>query len=91
MSAACRVVIRGRVQGVGFRWFVVREARRLGLRGYARNLDDGGVEVVATGEAAALDQLLERLRQGPPGARVDTASRQDLSAAPAFDGFDVRT
>jgi acylphosphatase len=90
MSAAFRAIVRGRVQGVGFRWFVVGAARRLGLRGYARNIDDGSVEVVATGDAAGLEALITDLRRGPPGSRVDAVAREDLAAVPAFDGFDVR-
>jgi acylphosphatase len=65
-----RAVVRGRVQGVGFRASVREQARRLGLRGWAKNLMDGTVEVVAEGEAAAIQGFLEYLRQGPPGARV---------------------
>jgi acylphosphatase len=71
-QAALRAVVRGRVQGVGFRDFVWRRARFLGLTGYVRNLPDGrSLEVVAEGERGALEQLLEYLREGPRGARVD--------------------
>lgn len=63
--------VRGRVQGVGFRYFVAAHARALGLRGWARNLLDGSVEVQAEGPAEALAFLEERLREGPPHARVD--------------------
>ncbi|CUU35847.1 MAG: acylphosphatase [Fimbriimonadales bacterium] len=63
--------VYGRVQGVGFRWFVQEHATRLGLTGYVRNLPDGSVEVVAEGEESALRTLLEQvLRVGPPGAWV---------------------
>ena len=62
--------VRGHVQGVGFRWFVCREARGLGLTGWASNLADGSVEVSAEGDRAALDVLLFALRAGPPGSRV---------------------
>jgi acylphosphatase len=68
---ARRFLIAGRVQGVGFRWFVARLARELGLRGAARNLPDGRVDVTAAGNAAELGQLETALRSGPPGARVD--------------------
>jgi acylphosphatase len=60
------------------------------LRGYARNVDDGSVEVVATGDAGALEKLMADLRRGPPGSRVDAVAREDLTAVPAFEGFDVR-
>ena len=64
------VVVRGRVQGVGFRWFVRESARRLDLAGWVRNRPDGGVELEAEGNAAALDSLRSLLRAGPPGAAV---------------------
>ena len=66
-----RWVVRGRVQGVGFRWFVMAEAERLQLGGYVRNLADGSVEVVSRGPEDALETLEHRLRRGPPAARVD--------------------
>jgi acylphosphatase len=64
------VVIRGRVQGVGFRWFVREQGRLLGVCGWVKNRSDGGVEVTADGDAAALEMLRARLRRGPPGADV---------------------
>lgn len=63
-------IISGRVQGVGFRYFAEREARRLGVTGWARNLADGRVEVRANGTEQQLDQLESRLRHGPPAADV---------------------
>lgn len=65
-----RARVTGRVQGVGFRWSAVVEARRLGLRGRVRNAVDGSVEVEAAGPAAPLAEFLAWLRRGPPGARV---------------------
>ncbi len=64
------VIIQGRVQGVGFRWFVREEARRLGLSGWVKNLPTGAVEVAAGGEASALDRLRRALAVGPTGANV---------------------
>jgi acylphosphatase len=64
-------LIQGRVQGVGFRWFVHREASELDLRGWVRNTEDGDVEVVASGPVEDLAELRESLRRGPRGARVD--------------------
>jgi len=75
-----RWVVRGRVQGVGFRWFVWREAERLGLGGFARNLGDGTVEVVSQGPDEALDRLEAALRRGPPGSRVDALEQLDVPA-----------
>jgi acylphosphatase len=66
----CRVVVRGRVQGVGFRWFVRERARTLRLAGCVCNRPDGSVEVQAEGDQAAIDSLLNALRDGPPGAQV---------------------
>ena len=76
--------IHGRVQGVGFRWFVRVHARRLGLAGYVSNHADGSVEVAASGEQAKLDELERMVRQGPDGARVSSVeelpSTQDLQS-----------
>jgi len=66
----CRVVVRGRVQGVGFRWFVRERARALGLAGSVANRADGSVEVQAEGDQAAIDSFLDHLRAGPAGAQV---------------------
>ena len=76
---AVRYIVSGRVQGVGYRWFVMREAARLDLAGYVRNLPDGTVEVVAQGAVAALASLESALRQGPPAARVDGVDKSNLS------------
>ena len=65
------VVARGRVQGVGFRWHVREAARRAGIRGWVRNCEDGSVELLAAGDAAAVDRVIEAGRRGPPAARVD--------------------
>jgi len=64
------VRVTGRVQGVGFRWFVRERARRLGLSGWVRNLRDGSVEVAAAGDPGQLELLLGELRRGPDGAAV---------------------
>jgi acylphosphatase len=88
-----RYVVAGLVQGVGFRWFVARNARALGLAGYARNLADGRVEVVATGsDAAALARLEVLLRAGPAHAQVDSVVAQDQADDPQIPtrSFDIR-
>jgi acylphosphatase len=72
--------VRGIVQGVGFRWFVQREASRLGVVGWVANLPDGSVEVVAEGDEATLDQLVGRLREGPAASDV---RRVDVRREPA--------
>lgn len=67
--------VSGRVQGVGFRWFVVEEARRLRLSGWVRNRPDGKVEIAASGNADALAKLESAVTTGPPGAQVQKVSR----------------
>ena len=69
---ARRYVVRGRVQGVGFRWFVEREAHTMGVAGWVRNNHDGSVEVLAQGTREQLSGLHSRLREGPRAARVDS-------------------
>ena len=76
-------LIRGRVQGVGFRWFVHREAAELGLRGWVRNTEEGDVEVVAAGETEELAELRAALRRGPRGSRVDNLIEHYLEDAEA--------
>jgi len=68
--AALRARIHGRVQGVGFRWFVQERGRQLGLSGFVRNREDGTVETEAHGSRPALETFLGALRHGPPGANV---------------------
>ena len=81
--------LRGRVQGVGFRWFVRVHARRLGLSGWVANNPDGSVEVAASGEQEKLDELSRVVRQGPDGAQVSGV--EDLPATDDLKGpFAVR-
>jgi len=83
-----RYVVRGRVQGVGFRWYVEREARTLGLSGWVRNRADGSVEVLAAGTDAQLGSLYDKLKQGPRAARVDDVDVEE--AAPLADAGTFR-
>jgi acylphosphatase len=83
--------VRGEVQGVGFRWFVRREAERLGLCGWVANEADGSVRVVAEGPAASVDQLVTRLRSGPPGAAVSEVHAHRVAPTGGFDGFAIRS
>lgn len=73
--AAARFIVVGRVQGVFFRATAREQALKLGLRGHAKNLADGSVEVLAVGDAGSIDGLEAWLRVGPPKARVDSVSR----------------
>ena len=66
-----RLMIHGRVQGVSYRWWTVGEATQRGLDGWVRNRRDGSVEVLVSGPAASVDDLIEACRQGPPAARVN--------------------
>lgn len=77
-ATAARFVVHGAVQGVGFRWFVLREAERLGLRGLVRNLRDGSVEVIAAGTPEAVAALERALAEGPRPARVDRVEKSDV-------------
>jgi acylphosphatase len=71
-------LVKGRVQGVGFRWFVHREAAALELHGWVRNTEDGHVEVLASGDAESLADLAAALRRGSRGSRVDAVVEHDL-------------
>ncbi len=82
--------VRGRVQGVGFRYFVVQKALTLGLRGYARNDESGDVEVLAQGARPALERLLALLWQGPSAAQVDEVRATWREASTYISGFHVR-
>ncbi len=84
-----RYIVRGRVQGVGYRYFALKEAERLGLTGFARNHTDGSVEVVAEGDDERLRAFEERLGEGPAFAAVSGVEASDL--APRGDSrFEVR-
>jgi acylphosphatase len=81
------LVIRGRVQGVGFRWYVQRSARALGLTGEVRNRRDGAVEVEAEGDREALRQLVELSREGPPASVVEAVEERWSDEPPRFGDF----
>ena len=76
-------LVRGRVQGVGFRWFVHREASELDLRGWVRNTEDGEVEIVVAGEEDNLEELRKSLKKGPRGSRVDGLVEHRLAESEA--------
>ncbi len=90
-AARLQAIVRGRVQAVGFRQFVLYRARGLGLSGWVRNGDDGRtVEVTAEGPRPALETLLQRLHEGPTLSRVDSVDVTWSTANSDFRGFDVR-
>ncbi|HET7421067.1 MAG TPA: acylphosphatase [Candidatus Dormibacteraeota bacterium] len=82
-------VVRGDVQGVGFRYFVQRKGQQLGLSGWVRNNDDGSVELVAEGERDKLEQLKRALQEGPRMARVDRVDTQWSTGTGDLRGFDL--
>jgi acylphosphatase len=84
-----RFWVSGHVQGVGFRWYVRREALELGLVGRVRNLADGRVEIAVSGQPDVLSAFRERLRAGPPGARVSRIEEEEMSAVPDWAGFTI--
>ena len=86
---ARRFIVRGRVQGVGFRWFVEREAHVLGISGWVRNNSDGSVEVLGQGSRDQLLGFRSRLRQGPRAARVDDVEEFEAKAVPGLTTFRI--
>lgn len=90
MLVARRWTISGRVQGVGYRWFTIERASCEGITGFVRNLPDGQVEVVAEGEAEAVERFERAIRQGPPRARVDDVGTEILPPTGRHSTFTAR-
>ena len=90
MLTSRRFVISGRVQGVGFRYFVQSVAVRESIVGWVQNLDDGRVETAAAGEAEALDRFERAIRQGPPASRVDHVTVDEGFPMVGQNGFHIR-
>jgi len=88
-SQARRFLVRGRVQGVGFRWFVEREAHILGITGWVRNNADSSVEVLAVGTREQLVGLKSRLQQGPRAARVDDVEEHEAKPVTGLTTFRI--
>jgi len=86
---ARRFVVRGRVQGVGFRWFVEREAHILGIAGWVRNNTNGSVEIMAQGTRDQISGLRSRLREGPRAARVDAVEESEAKSAAGISSFRI--
>ena len=87
--SAKRYIVRGRVQGVGFRWFVDNEARQIGVAGWVRNNLDGTVEVLAMGTEQQLHALHTKLQQGPRAARVDEVKELPAELISGLDTFRI--
>ncbi len=84
-----RYLVVGRVQGVGFRWYVEREARLIGVGGWVRNCDDGAVEVLASGTNAQLGSLYDKLKEGPRAARIDEVEVEDAAPFSGYKTFQI--
>ena len=87
---ACRILISGWVQGVGFRWFAQRQAEQYGVVGWIRNLPDGRVEVFAQAEKEVLDAFCERLREGPSIGTTEELLRETVPVDHKLLGFRIR-
>ncbi len=85
-----RVIVIGRVQGVGFRYFTQRSTDRLRVTGFVRNLPDGSVEAQVQGSEEEVERFLESVRVGPHGSRVDEVRTSAISVQPGEDGFEIR-
>jgi acylphosphatase len=88
-TRAFRATVRGRVQGVGFRWTAVREARALGIRGTVKNTAAGDVEVYAEADAPTLEAFVDWLRAGPPGAHVHGVDLDWVAPSGRWESFEA--
>lgn len=89
MRLARRLLVSGRVQCVGFRWFTQAAAVRDGVTGFVRNLPDGSVEAFIEGDAEAVTRVERAIRQGPPGARVEDVKTTEEAAGGAYRTFSI--
>jgi len=89
LKIARRFIVKGRVQGVGYRFFAIRAARRLGVTGTVRNLADGAVEAIAEGTTDAVAEFRAELWRGPSYADVTTVEETEIKATGRYTGFDV--
>ena len=86
-----KAIVSGKVQGVGFRMYTRAQARQLGIYGYVRNLRNGNVEIVAEGEAEAVDELLKWAKSGSPSALVNNLEVEFIAnSIGEFEGFEIR-
>ena len=89
-----KYLVRGRVQGVGYRWFVEREASALGIAGWVRNREDSTVELLAAGDAEKLEVLKARLQEGPRASRVDVVEESEPTTEEitgSLKSFEIRS
>ncbi len=95
MEARAHIIVEGLVQGVGFRWFVSRTAQELGLRGYVRNLANGGVELEAEGDRSLVEELVKLVKVGPRSAQVRNLNLEWMEpfkkgAIQRYTNFEIR-
>ncbi|HHJ53050.1 MAG TPA: acylphosphatase [Caldithrix abyssi] len=89
MKRTLQIIVRGRVQGVGYRWFARELANQLGVTGYVRNLVNGDVEVMAQGDSDLLEYFMQKLKEGPTFSRVDEIKVTEVDDAPVYQSFDI--
>jgi acylphosphatase len=87
---AVKIIVSGLVQGVGFRYFIYRQAKSLGLTGYARNLANGQVEIVTSGQKGLIDELIKAARVGPSYASVSDVQLEEIELEKSFKDFGIR-
>ncbi len=90
MKKSLSAVVQGRVQGVGFRYFVLNRAKSMGVKGWVRNLPDGTVETLGTGEGEVLERFMQELKRGPIGSRVEKVEFQWLEDPLDFQDFEIK-
>lgn len=89
-SVGAKITVKGDVQGVGFRWWALKQAQSRGVQGWVRNNRDGSVSVEAEGEQAAVESFIENLREGPPMAAVRDIDIAWQEYSGTYAGFDVK-
>ena len=90
LGKALRITVSGLVQGVGFRYYIYRQAKSLGLSGYAKNLPSGQVEIITTGDKGLVDELIKSARVGPPYASVSDVQLEEIEIEETFKDFGIR-
>ncbi len=90
MKTGAHIIVGGLVQGVGFRWFVLQQARNLGINGYVRNLNNGDVEIEAEGERGILDEFMKSIRIGPRASHVTDLRLTWRPCSEPYQHFEIR-
>ena len=89
MNSAYKIIVQGRVQGVGYRWFSMQIAQQLGIKGYVKNLFNGDVEIFAQGDDASVQQFIDQLRKGPSFSNVNNLNIYDADFDYSLNQFKV--